>query len=143
TVGRWRDPAAPLASASRRSPAAARRPVAQRSRALLPVGLATIEHHRHRLRLFAPLEIGFDPLGVQLHAIEVFPDPRVVRAAVPATDSWARHIRAAEPRAAIAMRAETVGLVADVIRAAEIPAHGAGFDFFNGEREVEFAADGM
>src|SRR5581483_6543232 len=148
----WRRDAPPararLSSRSRASATAdavrcSRRLLRSRVRRVRAHDFVAIENGGHHLRLVAALQMRLDPFGVQLHPLEVLPDARVARAAVAAADRGTAGVGAAESGGAIAMRAEAVGVMADLIRPAEIPSDGAAFHFLRGEREIELAADGV
>ena len=86
-------------------------------------------------------EMRGDPLGVQLHPIEVVPDPRVVLAAVaPAHTRTMRIDTAAAASAEVG--AAAVALMADEVRTPEIPSHMPSLDLVDTERKLEAAARG-
>ena len=83
----------------------------------------------------------FQPLFVELHVFEIFPDARVMGAAVGAAYARAVFIDTAKPALLVAMDAMAVFSVANVVRPAQVPTNFSALDFFRREREIQLAAD--
>src|SRR5229473_1630667 len=85
-------------------------------------------------------EVGVEPLVVELHVLEVLPDPLVVGAAVVAADAGPIGVDAAEPGGPVVVGAVAVGIVPDHVGKADVEADLAGVDLLSGQGEAELAA---
>src|SRR5260370_29941767 len=88
-------------------------------------------------------EVGVEPLVVQLHVLEVLPDPLVVGTAVVAADAGAIGVDATEPGGSAVVGAVAVGVLPDHVGEAQVEADLAGVDLLGGQGAAQLAAHGV
>src|SRR5437763_4550309 len=108
------------------------------------VGFATADVHQREVEAEpdpgSVAQVGVEPLVVELHVLEVLPDPLVVGAGVVAADAGPIGVDTTEPGGPVVVGAVAVGIVPDHVRETDVEADLAGIDLLSGQGEAELAA---